>query len=181
MKRLSLSNKLRFEVFKRDGFHCVYCGSHPPTVVLECDHVIPVSKGGLNEIDNLVTSCFNCNRGKFNNLLTDVPQSLAERAKEVKEREAQIAGYEAIMREKRERLEGQAQEILDAICEFYYRDGIPKVDFTSIKRFVDTLGLSEVIEAVNISNTKFPRSYRNFFPYFCGICWKKIKTRRGEQ
>jgi 5-methylcytosine-specific restriction endonuclease McrA len=72
---MSLSKKLRFEVFKRDGFKCQYCGNHPPIVVLEVDHINPVSKGGTNEIDNLVTSCFDCNRGKGNRELTCIPQS----------------------------------------------------------------------------------------------------------
>jgi 5-methylcytosine-specific restriction endonuclease McrA len=42
--RKPLSKKLRFEVFKRDGFSCQYCGAHPPDVLLEIDHVIPVKR-----------------------------------------------------------------------------------------------------------------------------------------
>ena len=33
------------------------------------DHVVPISHGGLTSIDNLVTSCWNCNYGKYNALL----------------------------------------------------------------------------------------------------------------
>lgn len=63
-KRKNLGNKVRFEVFKRDGFCCQYCGQSAPDVVLEVDHISPVSKGGDNDILNLVTSCWECNSGK---------------------------------------------------------------------------------------------------------------------
>ena len=63
-RRKSISPKTRFEVFKRDGFTCKYCGRRSPDTVLEVDHVTPVSSGGHNGQENLVTSCFYCNRGK---------------------------------------------------------------------------------------------------------------------
>ena len=70
-KRRPISNKLRFEVFKRDSFTCQYCGRKAPEVVLEVDHIKPVAEGGKNNILNLITSCFECNRGKGKKLLTD--------------------------------------------------------------------------------------------------------------
>ena len=48
----------RNRIYKRDGYVCVYCGSHKD---LTLDHVIPKSKGGMNSWDNLVTSCQKCN------------------------------------------------------------------------------------------------------------------------
>ena len=62
--RKAISKRLRFEVFKRDGFACQYCGKKAPDVVLHVDHVSPVSKGGKNDILNLITSCSDCNLGK---------------------------------------------------------------------------------------------------------------------
>ncbi len=62
--RSPISLKLRMAVFKRDKFVCQYCGACGPNVELEIDHVLPVSRGGTDEISNLKTSCFNCNRGK---------------------------------------------------------------------------------------------------------------------
>ena len=50
MTRKSLSNKIRFEVFKRDNFTCQYCGRKAPEIVLNVDHIEPVSKGGTNDI-----------------------------------------------------------------------------------------------------------------------------------
>lgn len=70
-KRKKLSNNIRFEVFKRDSFTCQYCGKKSPTVVLNVDHIEPVSKGGSNDLFNLITSCFECNNGKRDKRLND--------------------------------------------------------------------------------------------------------------
>lgn len=56
---------LRFNVFRRDGFRCRYCGrSVDDGAVLHADHVIPESKGGPTTLENLVTACRECNIGK---------------------------------------------------------------------------------------------------------------------
>lgn len=53
---------VRAEIFARDDYTCGYCGQRGGK--LECDHVIPVSRGGANDHDNLITACFRCNRSK---------------------------------------------------------------------------------------------------------------------
>lgn len=63
-KRKPVSNKTRFEVLRRDGFKCRYCGRSAPEVILNVDHIVPVEQGGTNDIGNLVTACFECNNGK---------------------------------------------------------------------------------------------------------------------
>lgn len=175
--RIAISKRLRFEVFKRDGFTCQYCGATPPSVLLQCDHIDPVSNGGPTDIDNLVTACQPCNAGKSDIPLSDIPQSLSERAAEVLEREAQVAGYQAVMKQKRMRVEADAQEVLNAFCKWFDRDGIPRGDFFSIKRFIEKLGLDECVEASEIAFRKFSWSYRSAFKYFCGICWNRIRDQ----
>ena len=181
MSREPISKRLRFEVFKRDSFTCQYCGAHPPAVVLECDHIVPASKGGSTDEENLVTACFACNRGKSDVSLQSVPRSLNERRIDIQEREEQIAGYEAVMRHRRERIDSEAHQVLEKFCELYVRDSIPKVDFTSIKRFIEKLGLNEVLVAVDIAHQKRRYSYSNGFKYFCGVCWSKIKNGDFQQ
>lgn len=56
--------EIRNKVYARDDYTCAYCGERGGR--LECDHVIPVSRGGSNELTNLVTACFSCNRSKHN-------------------------------------------------------------------------------------------------------------------
>ena len=80
MKRKAIPKKIRFEVFKRDKFSCQYCGQKAPDVILHVDHLDPVSKGGTNEILNLVTSCVDCNSGKSNVLLSDETVLAKQRA-----------------------------------------------------------------------------------------------------
>jgi hypothetical protein len=69
---VSLSKRLRFEVLKRDNFTCQYCGAKPPDTVLEIDHVHPRCEGGKDEMSNLKTACWNCNRGKAGVPLVDL-------------------------------------------------------------------------------------------------------------
>ena len=54
--------RIRELVFKRDNYTCQYCGKVGGK--LEADHVMPFSKGGSNELSNLVTACRKCNRQK---------------------------------------------------------------------------------------------------------------------
>lgn len=56
----------RLRIFERDGYVCQYCGN--VGLKLECDHVIPVSRGGSDEDDNLLTACQHCNRSKTDKL-----------------------------------------------------------------------------------------------------------------
>lgn len=51
----------RQNVFKRDGFQCQYCGDSDD---LTLDHVIPKSRGGKTNWDNLITACKKCNSKK---------------------------------------------------------------------------------------------------------------------
>ena len=53
----------RRAVFARDSWTCQYCGT---TSHLTVDHVIPRSRGGASDWENIVTSCAPCNRRKGN-------------------------------------------------------------------------------------------------------------------
>lgn len=91
-KRKSISKKLRFEVFKRDSFTCQYCGRKAPDVLLHVDHIEPVSKGGTNDLLNLITSCVDCNSGKSDRKLSDsnVLDKQREQLEALQERKEQI-------------------------------------------------------------------------------------------
>ena len=54
----------RAEVFARDGYRCVYCGTVSPTDLLSVDHVQPRVKGGDSSGGNVVTACIPCNTAK---------------------------------------------------------------------------------------------------------------------
>lgn len=61
---MAVSRRLRFEILRRDGHACRYCGAMAPDVKLTVDHVIPTALGGSDEASNLVTACQDCNAGK---------------------------------------------------------------------------------------------------------------------
>lgn len=61
---MAVSRRLRFEILRRDGHTCRYCGAQAPTVELTVDHVIPVTLGGSDDPSNLVAACTACNGGK---------------------------------------------------------------------------------------------------------------------
>ncbi len=56
--------KLRRQVYRRDNYQCQYCGAKG--VAVHADHKLPKSRGGSNDIDNLVTACGRCNASKGN-------------------------------------------------------------------------------------------------------------------
>ena len=70
-QRALMTNKLRECIKKRDDFTCRFCGNSTylePNLLLEIDHIIPVSKGGCTIEDNLQTLCWKCNRAKSNKM-----------------------------------------------------------------------------------------------------------------
>ena len=175
--RKAISKKLRFDVFKRDGFVCAYCGATPPTVVLQVDHIHPVVEGGTNTIDNLITSCQPCNIGKGANVLTNIPTSLKEKAAAIAEQEAQIKGFYEVMQEQEDRLNAEMWLIADIIDSGSPERGMDRGWLASIKRFLKTLSYFEVLNAAEIARAKFKYGGKKAFLYFCGVCHNKI---RGE-
>jgi uncharacterized protein YozE (UPF0346 family) len=63
--RVGISLAIRFQIFKRDKYCCQLCGGTAEDGKrLEVDHKLAVARGGANDISNLWTLCFECNRGK---------------------------------------------------------------------------------------------------------------------
>ena len=66
--RFPLNSSIRKLIFERDFYRCINCGTHK---TLSIDHIVPVSKGGGNEIKNLQTLCTTCNSSKGNKSMTE--------------------------------------------------------------------------------------------------------------
>lgn len=172
---MAISKKLRFEVFKRDGFTCQYCGGHPPSKILEADHVIAKSKGGTDDINNLVTSCFDCNRGKSDRDLNQVPLSLAENTKMIKEREDQYREYNKTLKNVDKRINSEINEVEKIFSEAFNDMYAFKPSFRmSVKKFINSLGLMEVQDSMEKAIAKCP-DHNDCLKYFCGVCWSKIR------
>jgi hypothetical protein len=180
-KRVHIGNSRRFEIFKRDFFMCQYCGNHPPSAVLEVDHILAVANGGFDDDSNLITSCFECNRGKAARKLSIVLQSLADKAALVYEREQQLLGYQRIIQAQEDRLEDEAFKVLDYLGLLREEDDgryASKYQLSSVKRFLKILGYHEVFNAAEICIVKEIHNHC-VFKYFCGVCWKKIKEAQN--
>lgn len=172
MKRKNLSKKIRFDVFKRDSFCCQYCGQTPPSVVLEVDHINPVAAGGTDEIDNLTTSCFDCNRGKSDGLLQNVPQTVRQKAELLREKELQLSELKKILKKQRAR-ENEDIASIEAVFKRYF----PQKEFTdqfrdSIRNnFLRFIQVDDLERAMDKS-CSYIRDPGRATKYFCGICWK---------
>jgi HNH endonuclease len=174
--RKAIPKGVRFDVFKRDRFTCVYCGATPPNVLLHVDHVVAVANGGVNGIDNLVTACQPCNLGKSDKPLDAIPASVKDKADEAAEREAQTVGYQKILADIRNRVECDAWQVADIFNDqFGGGASFPSDWFLSVKRFIERQGLHETLQAMEIAVARKPHSRNTCFIYFCGVCWSKIK------
>jgi len=72
-QRAMMTKKLREFIKKRDNFTCCNCGNSThaePNLLLEIDHIIPISKGGCTAEENLQTLCWKCNRSKSDKIVT---------------------------------------------------------------------------------------------------------------
>lgn len=179
---MAVSKKLRFEVFKRDAFACQYCGRTPPAVVLECDHITAVSNGGTDEEHNLITACFDCNRGKSDVPLSASIPSLAERMAREVEIAEQADAYSKLLA----RLRRKEEKVVRSLGAYWYDRFMPAGRYTfagpsaaSMRTFLKKLTETEIRDAMDKAYAKVPpRGHRDgdTFRYFCGICWKTIKA-----
>jgi 5-methylcytosine-specific restriction endonuclease McrA len=64
------------ELFARDRWTCAYCGKLFSEAKLTRDHIIPVSRGGLDIWTNVVTACEHDNHRKDDKLLDEVGMEL---------------------------------------------------------------------------------------------------------
>jgi hypothetical protein len=157
-----VNKKLRFEVFKRDSFTCQYCGQSAPKVILEIDHINPKCEGGQDDILNLVTSCFDCNRGKGKKKLSD--NSALEKQKAALDQ----------LNKKREQLEmiikwrEELNNLQEVELEYINKIIIEKMECTlneigenKFRKLLKKYGLSEVVESMDISINQYYKNGEN--------------------
>lgn len=184
---MGVSKKTRFEVFKRDLFTCQYCGRRPPDVMLECDHIVPKADGGADDMANLTTACFDCNRGKSDRPLDEVAPAVDEMqvlgaVQEMMERQATIRGQIRLEREFDETLD----DAVSFLVEKWYQEFPWKPHFNdrAIRSFLRTLDLSDVSSAMDIAiawrrQQEDNKSHVDVFRYMCGVMRNMTKEKEG--
>lgn len=188
---MAVSKRLRFEVMRRDGHACHYCGRKPPEVTLQVDHVVPVALGGKDEPGNLVTACPDCNSGK---------SSSPADAEKVAQVNADAERWAAAIKQAGQQQREEQTEIVRWFKPLWYgaaeavgstrvaRDldtnklirvvdsGIPLGQWpNSVKAFL-TAGLSrdQIEECVQIAmHADIPNNAR--WRYFCGVGWNRVR------
>lgn len=66
-QRTLMTSSLREKIKSRDSYACQICGlsvNAEKNLLLEIDHIVPLSKGGITSESNLQTLCWKCNRSK---------------------------------------------------------------------------------------------------------------------
>jgi len=156
-KRKSIAKKTRFEVFKRDSFTCQYCGRKSPDVLLVIDHIEPVSKGGTNDILNLITSCADCNAGKSDRQLSDstVLDKQRQQLEELQERKEQIE----MMFQWQKGLLDLDDQVVTRLCD-YWSEQVPGFSLNEngmkgLKRLKGKFELDEIMTAMKIAAEQY--------------------------
>ncbi|MEG4043758.1 HNH endonuclease [Microcoleus sp. Pol17_C1] len=66
--RIPIPPEVRKYVFTRNKYQCQSCGKTKLETQLTIDHIIPLARGGSNDISNLQTLCGTCNQKKTDKL-----------------------------------------------------------------------------------------------------------------
>lgn len=157
---MSVSKRVRFEVLKRDGFKCRYCGVSSREAVLQVDHVVPVSCGGDDTYMNLAAACTRCNAGKAGMPLDYVREGDALSLQESR------AGHDAASQ--------LAKNFMHLWEETF--GNLDGYQVHSVHRFGYSLALDQLAEAVYLTRDKGLDDEGERWRYFCGICWRFIKA-----
>ena len=178
---MAISKRLRYEVLRRDGHACQYCGAQAPEVKLVVDAVVPEALGGSHkDPSNLITACDPCNNGKSSSspdapLVANVAERALEWAQAMRQAQAKmLADIEA-----RGRDEAQFEQWWDnwGYGEGAARTLIPK-DPTwrvTVGQLVSAgLPLPVLKDCIDLAITRRNVKDENKFRYMCGIAWNKV-------
>jgi len=75
-QRNPLTKSNRIDVLQRDNYKCKLCGISSKQTPLQVDHILPVDRGGGDEMKNLITLCVPCNQSKSNRFYSDISKML---------------------------------------------------------------------------------------------------------
>ncbi len=78
-----MRRKVKDEVLRRDDYTCQYCGRKLEAGDLTIDHLVPIARGGLDEILNYVACCEPCNQRKADSSLEEFAQTVDVRVEKL--------------------------------------------------------------------------------------------------
>jgi hypothetical protein len=170
---MAIGKRLRFEIFKRDGFRCVYCGATPTGSALQVDHVLATANGGTDDEANLVTSCQPCNGGKSAVPLEERRERVGLDPAIATEHAEQIRAYLAAQRELAACKAAVIGELEDAWRDIVGEE--PRREFAGILlSAIKDFPIDELLEVFAIVANRRIFGVGNI-RYFCGI----LRNRRN--
>jgi hypothetical protein len=181
---MAVSRRLRFEILRRDGSMCRYCGAGAGEKPLTIDHVLPVALGGTDEPSNLVTACHDCNAGKSSinpdsPLVSDVEADALRWARAIE----RAAWYLKIDREVMNDAIGEFESTWDAWTYGDDKTPVPRQSDwpETIERFLNRgLPLDAIKYLVGVAMRASKVSAAQTWSYFCGCCWRKLDDLEAQ-
>jgi hypothetical protein len=175
---MAISQRLRYEIFRRDNFQCRYCGAKPPETELRVDHVVPKALGGNDDPTNLTTACHPCNAGKSSMpadaaIVADVSEDALRLSRALKEvdaiRSQELRDREAIL--------NWFEDLWGGWTYGFNKKPIPAPDgFDSVLDFIDKgLAPEQIEHLVGVAMRANHIPPTKTWAYFCGCCWKRIR------
>lgn len=166
------SNRLRYEIFRRDDFACRYCGGRAPDVELTVDHVVPVALGGNDDPQNLVTACATCNSGKASSA-PDAPL-VAAVSDDALRWSAAMARAAEIQNNDQRQLAAFSDDFERAWGGYY---SLPQDWRQSVEHW-HSLGADRDFLCDCIDMAFAARGVEWRWKYFCGIVWRRLDERQ---
>jgi hypothetical protein len=124
-----------------------------------------------------------CNAGKSDVLLTNLPEPLAKQIEEQREKLEQVQAFNKFLLQVRKHAIaacGEVRELWEQSCQDMRWEGWQPSRDRSVAVFLQRLTEAAVLNAADIAlSRKAPKNYyteQECWKYFCGICWKTIKN-----
>lgn len=86
-RRPSFSFPSKRNILIRDGFKCAYCSCSLTMASCTKDHVHPISRGGKDELTNVVSACWKCNNIKGSKTVAEAGMTLRIKPRELTDEE----------------------------------------------------------------------------------------------
>lgn len=173
-----IPRRLRFEILRRDGYTCRYCGAKAPDASLTVDHVIPTALGGGDEPSNLVTACADCNSGKAStspdeHVVEDVDAAALLFAKAMEKaaelRRKDVADVHTLVE--------HFQHLWNQWSFTGSGEQVPigSAWRTSVASFIERgLSIEDLNEKIRVAMESHAD---DTWRYFCGCCWRELAER----
>lgn len=181
---MTISTRMRFEILRRDGFRCRYCGKKAAEVELDVDHVVPRALGGSDAPDNLATACRACNTGKAS---VSLDSETVDEINEVNlaRRDAIAAAIARIVLEETDvdadEEHDHAVQWARAWQSYTFGDGEPLhlPDYhnlrASIRVWLDRgMSVDALIVLIDVAMKANHVPIEERFRYYCGVVWRTI-------